>query len=67
MTPDLVLKAPGEMDIGLLTEPTEVTTRRLAITGQSSALTRNSETRENLRGVREIETTRDVRQFKGMQ
>ena len=67
MALDLVLTAPGEIDTGLLTEPTEVTTRRLPSMGQRSALKTNSETRGILRGVKEIEATRDVRQRRGMQ
>ena len=36
LTPDLVLKALGEIDIAIMTEPTEVTTRRLTTMGQKT-------------------------------
>ena len=65
LTPDLVLKAPGEIDIAIMTEPTEVTTRWLTTMGQTSALKRKAGTREVLKGIKDIEPTRDVRQFKG--
>ena len=65
LTQDLVIKTPDEADVAIMTEPTEVTTRTLAIMGQRTALKRNVETREIFRGIKEIEPARGTRQYKG--